>query len=179
LLYSLFANKKYIMVLKPQDIFILLKLIVWEQQDWTYQGLANALFMSASEVHAGIKRAIASRLMDQNLMALQKKALEEFIVHGIQYAFPPIRGDITRGMPTSYAASPLNGYFQVGEELPPVWPDPLGRVRGYELSPLYRSAPKAASIDSLLYELLALIDAIRDGRAREKEIAIEEFRNRI
>ncbi len=66
------------MVLKPQDIIILLKLIVWEKQDWTYQGLANELFMSASEVHAGIKRAIAARLMDQYRMALQKKAFEEF-----------------------------------------------------------------------------------------------------
>ncbi len=167
------------MVLKPQDIFILLKLIAWEKQDWTYQGLANELFMSASEVHAGIKRAIAARLMDQYRMALQKKAFEEFIVHGIQYAFPPIRGDITRGMPTAYAAPPLNGYFQLGKELPPVWPDPLGKVRGYEFSPLYKSAPRAASIDSMLYELLALIDAIRDGRAREKETAIKEFRIRI
>ena len=167
------------MVLKPQDILVLLKLIVWEKRDWTYQELANKLFMSASEVHAGIKRAIASRLMDQNRMAVQKKALEEFIAHGIRYAFPPMRGDITRGIPTAYAAPPLNSFFQIGEELPPVWPDPLGKVRGYEFSPLYRSVPKAAAIDTKLYELLALIDAIRDGRAREREIAIEEFKNRI
>jgi hypothetical protein len=52
--------------------------VVWEKQDWTYQGLANELFMSASEVLAGIKRAIAARLMDQYRMALQKKAFEEF-----------------------------------------------------------------------------------------------------
>jgi hypothetical protein len=167
------------MVLKPQDIFILLKLISWQKQDWTYQELADSLFMSASEVHAGIKRAIAALLMDQYRMVPQKKALEEFIVHGIQYAFPPLRGDITRGMPTAYAAPPLSRYFQLGEELPPVWPDPLGRARGYEFSPLYKSAAKAASLDSMLYELLALIDAIRDGRAREKEIAVEEFRKRI
>ncbi len=167
------------MVLKPQDILVLLKLIVWEKRDWTYQELANKLFMSASEVHAGIKRAIASRLMDQNRMAVQKKALEEFIAHGIRYAFPPMRGDITRGIPTAYAVPPLNSFFQIGEELPPVWPDPLGKVRGYEFSPLYRSVPKAAAIDTKLYELLALIDAIRDGRAREREIAIEEFKNRI
>ena len=167
------------MVLKPQDIIILLKLVVWRKQDWTYQGLADELFMSASEVHAGIKRAIAARLMDQYRIALQNKALEEFIVHGLQYAFPSIRGDITRGMPTSYAAPPLNEYFQLGEELPPVWPDPLGEMRGYELSPLYRSVPKAASIDSMLYELLALIDAIRDGRARERQIAVKELRIRI
>ena len=167
------------MILKPQDILVLLKVIVWEKQDWTYQELANELFMSASEVHAGIKRAIASRLMDQNRMAVQKKALEEFIAHGIRYAFPPMRGDITRGIPTAYAAPPLNSFFQIGEELPPVWPDPLGKVRGYEFSPLYGSVPKAAVIDTKLYELLALIDAIRDGRAREREIAIEEFKNRI
>jgi hypothetical protein len=30
-----------------------------------------------------------------------------------------------------------------------------------------------------LYELLALVDAIRDGRAREREIAIRELKARL
>ena len=45
------------MVLKPQDIVILLKLVASGEIDWSYPSLAHDLFMSASEIHAGIKRA--------------------------------------------------------------------------------------------------------------------------
>ena len=36
--------------------------------------------------------------------------------------------------------------------------------------------PKAAKNDPALYQLLALVDAIRGGRAREREIAKKELR---
>ncbi len=52
-------------------------------------------------------------------------------------------------------------------------------MRGYEYSPLYRSVPKAVSRDNALYELLALVDAIRDGRARERELAVKLLTERL
>ncbi|MBN1561227.1 hypothetical protein JW998_13320 [candidate division KSB1 bacterium] len=39
--------------------------------------------------------------------------------------------------------------------------------------------PAACAKDDKLYELLALVDAIRLGRAREKKRAIDELRKRI
>lgn len=135
--------------------------------------------MSTSEVHAGLKRAIAARLMDSQRGRPIKRALEEFLIYGVKYAFPPDRGGLTRGLPTAYAAAPLREMISQPEEPPPVWPDPEGSVRGYEFSPLYKSVPKAALKDSKLYEILALVDAIRDGRAREKEIAVRELKARI
>jgi hypothetical protein len=65
------------------------------------------------------------------------------------------------------------------EEPPPVWPDPEGGVRRYEFLHLYKSVPRAALKDSKLYEILALVDAIRDGSAREREIAVSELKARI
>jgi hypothetical protein len=62
---------------------------------------------------------------------------------------------------------------------PPVWPDPEGEVRGTATSPIYKSVPKAARQDEQPYELLVLVDAIRGGRAREREIAIKELRERL
>jgi len=88
-------------------------------------------------------------------------------------------GGITRGIPTSYAAQPLRELIMQPDEPPPVWPDPEGQVHGYEFSPLYSSVPHACKIDPKLYEFLALVDAIRDGRARERKIAIEEIQSRI
>jgi hypothetical protein len=52
-------------------------------------------------------------------------------------------------------------------------------VRGIAFSPLYKNAPQAALRDPKLYELLALVDAIREGRSREREIAIRELTARI
>jgi hypothetical protein len=44
---------------------------------------------------------------------------------------------------------------------------------------LYRTVPFAASRDRALYELLAIADALRDGRARERTIAEKELRERL
>ncbi len=167
------------MILKPQDIVILLKLVALKDRDWTYPALAHDLFMSASEVHSGIKRAVAARLMDMNQRLPNKSNLIEFLIHGVKYAYPPERGGLTRGMPTGYAASPMRKYIVQGNEPPPVWPDPDGQVRGYEFSPLFKSVPKACKSDSMLYEFLALLDSIRDGRARERNLAIREIKSRL
>lgn len=100
-------------------------------------------------------------------------------MHGLKYVFPAERGPLTRGMPTSYATAPLADKLTASGEPPPVWPDPEGTVRGEALEPLYRSAPGAARADAKLYELLALVDAIRSGRARERELAVKELQKRL
>lgn len=167
------------MILKPQDIFILLKLVAIGKDQWSYTSLSGDLFMSASEIHTGVRRAVAARLMDSQRVQPLGQALEEFLIHGVKYAFPPDRGGLTRGIPTGYAAPPLKDIISQPNEPPPVWPDPEGDTRGYEFSPLYKSVPRAALKDKILYELLAIVDAIRDGRAREREIAIKELKIRI
>jgi hypothetical protein len=167
------------MMLKPQDIVILLKLVTIGDRSWSYSTLASELAMSPSEVHSGIGRVTAARLFDSQRKVPILKALLEFLLHGVKYAYPPKRGHLTRGMPTSYAAPPLNRLISQPDEPPPVWPDPEGEVRGYEFSPLYRSVPKAAARDDALYELLTLVDAIRDGRARERELAVKEITARL
>jgi hypothetical protein len=167
------------MILKPQDVVIMLKLIVLDGSEWSYPALAHELSMSASEVHAGVKRAVAARLMDMHRKIPFRSNLLEFLIHGVKYAYPPDRGGLTRGMPTSYAALPLRELIMQPDEPPPVWPDPEGQVRGYEFSPLYGSVPHACKVDPKLYELLVLVDAIRDGRARERQIAIKEIQSRI
>ncbi len=167
------------MILKPQDILILIKLVVLGKSEWSYAPLGLELSMSPSEVHSGLKRAGAARLFDEQRRKPVKKALEEFLIHGLKYAFPPSRGGLTRGMPTSFAGPPLRDLIVASGEIPPVWPDPEGEEQGYEFSPLYKSAPKAAAKDFKLYELLVLVDAIRDSCAREREIAVNEIKARL
>ena len=170
------------MILKPQDVVILLKLVALGQEPWTYQRLAVELSISQSEAHAGVRRAVAARLMSDATTAGGRPvlpALAEFVVHGVRYAYPPERGALTAGMPTGYAAPPLNEVITQPDEPPPVWPYAEGKVRGYSLAPLYPSVPAAAARDAALYELLALVDAIRDGRARERSLAAKEIEKRL
>ena len=60
-----------------------------------------------------------------------------------------------------------------------MWPYAEGKVRGYAFAPLYRTVPEAALRDPALYELLALVDAIRDGRARERSLARQALEKRL
>ena len=55
----------------------------------------------------------------------------------------------------------------------------MGKHRGVSLEPLYRTVPLAARADPHLYELLVLLDALRDGRARERSLAEREIVKRI
>jgi hypothetical protein len=177
--YSRIANKIACMVLKPQDIVILLKIIAIKGDEWSYSSLARDLSMSASEVHAGVKRAEKARLIDLGKRLPIKSAIEEFLIYGVKYAFPPTVGGLVRGMPTGYAAPPLLDIIVQPNEPPPVWPFVDGTVKGQEFSPLYKNVPIAASRDNSLYELLALVDAIRGGRSREKKLAINEIKSKI
>lgn len=110
---------------------------------------------------------------------LNISALEEFLVHGLKYAFPAEHGEVTRGIPTSYAAEPLKSEITISNDLPPVWPWHEGDTRGVGLEPLYKSVPHAALRDPALYQLLALVDAIRDGRARERNLAERDLAHRL
>ena len=161
------------MVLKPQDVAVALKLCVYGPKRPSYSHIALDLSMSPSEVHAAVKRAQASLLLHGSELGdmPNESALEEFLVHGLKYAFPAERGEPTRGIPTSYAAEPLRKSIAPGAELPPVWPYTNGSTRGVAFQPLYKLAPAAALRDPVFYEYLALVDALRDGRARDRKIA--------
>lgn len=170
-----------IMQLKSQDVLFLLKLVSIKNNDWSFNKIAIELGMSPSEVHAASKRVVKAKLASKQEGKIRPviRNLLEFLTFGIQYVFVPERSGLIRGMPTAYAVEPLVSHFMSNNEPPPVWPDSEGEVRGESFSPLYKSAPDAAKNDSELYQLLALVDAIRGGRARERDIAKKELKIRL
>jgi len=160
-------------MLKPQDIVIVMKILAKGYEYWSQPLIAMELGMSASEVNSGIKRALISGLLRiKNKKATPVKiAVEEFLIHGLKYVFPIERGEPTRGLPTGYAAEVFDNQFVMSDELPPVWPDAEGVIKGYAVKPLYKSVPFAVKQDQRLYNLLAIIDVLRSGRAREVQLA--------
>nr|WP_315229036.1 hypothetical protein [uncultured Albidiferax sp.] len=100
--------------------------------------------------------------------------LAEFALHGAKYAFAADTLGPTVGVPTSHSAPAFAGAFAPGSD-DYVWPHPEGHVRGTGLVPLHPSVPYAAMQDASLYEMLALFDALRIGRARERGMAAQRL----
>jgi hypothetical protein len=180
-------------MLKPQDIVILLKILAsltlskGQSEELSQKELATYLCISTSEVHAGIKRLLLAGLLgpvsrEHKIILLPvKAACEECLISAVKYFFPAQLGEYTRGIATSYAAPVFEKHIIIGDDPIPVWPDAEGDKRGLALDPLYRSVPRSLARfpDQMFYELLALVDAIRSGRARERNIAIKLLKERL
>ena len=162
------------MFTKPQDVVVALKLAL-EDSFSSYAELGQALGLSASEAHAAVRRLADARLVDPDTKQVKREALRNFLVHGVPYAFPAIPKEVTRGMPTAWAAPAMAEKISSSDQIPPVWPDPQGQVQGAAVQPLYASVPGAARRDPELYRILALVDALRIGRARERALAEKEI----
>lgn len=164
------------MELKPQDLLVLLKAAAHPLQRWTYAALGDALSMSASEVHASVKRAVTAGLAvtrGPGDWSPVRPALLEFAVHGVRYVYPAVPGPIKRGVPTAFGVEPLASKISSTPGEAPVWAHATGSAKGPSLSPIYRTAPQAALADPALHRLLALQDALRAGRARERALAAD------
>jgi hypothetical protein len=164
--------------LKPQDIVVCLKFHMGPSNP-TIQKLSKSLIISAGEIHGALNRLDKSRIIitESGVQKVVSTRFIEFIVFGLKYAFPASTGPVVRGMPTGIAAvQEIQRQFAPTEALPFVWPHPEGQLNGISLAPLFPSVPKAAALDPKLYKALALIDAIREGAAREREVAIQEIR---
>ena len=163
--------------MKAQDIVLLLKIISMQNDSWNQLQTAAALGMSQSEVSESVARSKYAGLLDSKGKKVMKLALIEFLQYGIRYVFPQKPGAIVRGIATAHSAAPLNTIIVSKEHY--VWPSGKGDLRGQAVTPLYPSVVEAVQKDTLLHELLALVDAIRMGRAREREIAFKELKSRI
>lgn len=163
--------------MSPQDIVVLLKIIAYGDEIWFQKPMAEALCMSQSEVSKSLARSKYAGLLDSKGKKVFRAALFDFLQFGIRYTFPQHPGAVVRGIPTSHSASPLNKNIQSSDQY--VWPSGKGTVKGQSITPLFPSVTEAVQNDFQLYELLALVDALRVGRARERAIALEELKTRI
>jgi len=163
--------------MRPHDVVVLLKIVAKADQSWMMKDLAIELGISASEVSESLNRSAFSGLLSKDKKRVMKLSLLEFIEFGLKFVFPVQPSSIVRGIPTAHSAAPLNSKIQSDENY--VWPFGKGTVRGQSIAPLYPLAIEAALRDPVLYELLALVDAMRVGKAREKELAVVALKSMI
>ncbi|MCK4558793.1 MAG: hypothetical protein KAV45_03345 [Calditrichia bacterium] len=159
--------------MRSQDIVVLLKIATLRTREWFVKELAFALDISQSEVSESLNRSQIAGLLSADKKRLMKNNLLDFLEHGLRYVYPAEPGAIQRGMPTAHSALPLNNYISAEESY--VWPWAEGEARGQAIEPLHPGVPGACAKDPVLYEFLALVDAIRLGRVREKQQAMNEL----
>jgi hypothetical protein len=167
--------------MQGQDIALLLRLAIQDGPQLQSKDLAENLLISPSEVSKALKRCADAGLLQVtgSEKRVNRSGLMEFLSHGLKYVFPPARGSMVRGVPTAASAEPLKSHFLEDHEPPAVWQYAEGKVRGISLAPLYKGAPKAALRDPRFYSVLTLCDAIRSGRVRERNLAVELLEKEI
>lgn len=128
-----------------------------------------------------MKRLAACHLFNVRERRIIRASLREFLVAGLRYVFPTQLGLFGKGMPTAFSVGPLAEKLRLGEDDGVVWQmtGKAARARGRVIDPLYPTAPLAAQEDPVLHEYLALADALRIGRARERALASEELARRL
>ena len=144
-----------------------------------YSTLGAETGVGSSEAHRALARAARVGLYLPDRRQVSPPHLIEFLLHGLQYLFPAQRTAPTRGVPTGWAAPVLDGEIVFADGDVPVWPHPEGTVRGVGLLPLHPNVPTVAPSQPDFYALLALTDAVREGRSRERRLAADELDRRI
>ena len=164
--------------MRPQDIVILLKIIAIKDNNWKSKTISESLNISASEVSEALNRCQFAKLIDSKKQKVHTSAFKEFLIYGLKYVFPVKPGAIVRGMPTAHSAFPIKEHIAESKDVY-VWAYAKGNARGQSIEPLYKTVPAIVENDKLFYELLAIVDTIRVGKAREVNIAIVELEKRI
>lgn len=148
---------------RPFDVVVALRLL---KPATTLAALAEELAASPSQVHAAIRRLHDASLLKPDSRATNARALLEFLLSGVRYAFPATRGPLRDGVPTAYSAPPLNSTVDALDAI--VWPAPghPHAVRGFSIVPLFRRAPMLLERSPETYRLLTVVDALRLGEPR-------------
>lgn len=163
--------------MRPQDIVILSKIICNGDTYWQYKDLAEALHISPSEVSESLNRSMLAGMINDQKRKVLRQSFREFILHGLHYVFPALPGSMANGIYTAHSHQWMSNQFQ--SEMQYVWPYPRGGVRGLAIEPLYPDVVYAVQNDHQLYKMLALMDVLRVGRARELKVAVSELEKMI
>jgi hypothetical protein len=158
-------------VLRPLDVPVALYLALYPAR--SYGAIAQHLRISPSTAHQAVRRLIyagLARQMGRERRDVNVAALLEFLKHGVRYAFPTQRQRPRRGIPTAHAAPALHSELDADAE-PVVWAASRGRIVGAAIEPLIASAADLPERCPAVYDLLSLVDALRIGTARDREVA--------
>lgn len=158
-------------MIKDSDIYVLGGLLA-NDEAWSYRSLAERLRAPHPVVQRALGRAKAVGLYSPDRREVHRPHFEEFALHALRFVAPVRLGALVPGVPAAWAAAPMaSAIHSSGDEPPPVWPHARGQVRGQAIEPLHPAAAEAAEDWPELGEVLALLDSLRAGDARARQVA--------
>jgi hypothetical protein len=98
---------KSIPSMRPQDVVVLIKVLLEKDSDWTQVSLARSLFISQSEISESLSRSRYARLLYDKGRKVARQPFMDLLEYGIPFIFPQHPGNVVRGIPTSHSASPI------------------------------------------------------------------------
>jgi len=154
-----------------------MKLVAHQGEPASLRHLEDELGLSKSAVANSLQRLRELDLVKDGPSGrrVNKLLLRDCLEHASRWIAPAHVGDFELGLPTAHATESFKQKL-TGDEDPVVMPLPHGPMRGRAVSPLHPLAPAAAAKDAKLYRLLAIVDAFRIGRARDRQLAVAELR---
>lgn len=158
------------MVLKSQDFLVLFKLLARRDRTWNVRQLSQELGISYANAYEAVGRLRESLAVTEDLKP-GRRASRELIVHGGPYLFPARSLGPSRGIGTAHALEPLRSLIVSPDAPLPVIPLKDGPLSGEGIEPFHEAVPQAAARDESLHRWVALFDALRGGRARERSLA--------
>ena len=159
--------------MKSHDIVVMCSLLIFQKKrkDWSYRSLSQLVLLSLSETHASVKRLEESAIYDSMTKSIIQKNALELLVHGVKYMYPAKGGSVTRGVLTAHSAPIMQNMISSSDDNNYIWAYALGKSRGMSVKPLSKDVPKITEQNPEMYDILALVDCLRVGKVREKEIA--------
>jgi len=159
--------------MRPQDVAILLKIVLKQDEQWLNKDLSEELFISPAEISESLHRSAMAGLINSSKKKVHRQTLLEFIEYGLHVVFPVIPGGLVNGVFTAHSHPFMQKHFK--SDFHYVWPDVKGNERGLLIEPLYKDVVKAIRLNAQFYKVMALLDVVRVGKARELKVAIEEI----
>lgn len=156
-------------MLLPGDLPVALQLGLMPAP--SYEALSAAVGISTSMAHRAVQRLERASLVITPHRRLAVQPFMDLVRHGLRHVYYAEVGPEALGVPTAHAVGRLAD--AIVSDRPYVWPSVRGRVRGDSITPLFSGAPELPDTNPTLYEALALIDAVRVGRVRERRLATE------
>ena len=168
-------------MLTGMDLVVLLDLSR-RRDAWTDSQVARSCGLADAALLASLDRAERAHLYSSGRRRVNYLSLKEFVLVAVRYVFAteeePAGARRRRGVPTAWSSPPLSRQIRSAGAV--VWPDPRGDVLGTRvIQPLAPQAVEVARRDPEMHELLALVDAIRAGRARERALAGQDLAQRL
>jgi hypothetical protein len=174
------ATRYTVLMVRPTDLYVLIGVLASGREAAPLRDLAGQLSLDHTVVRRALNNAESAGLYRAETRHVNLPGFEDLAAHAARFVAPAPLGALSAGVPAAWGAEPISRLVrQAADEPLPVWPSARGRVRGQAIAPLHPSAVEAAARNPRVSALLSILDSLRAGDVRVREVAAAELRREL